>query len=252
MTGSAHSERPVPWALLIISGLAMAILVSLGTWQVKRLHWKEGLLAAIDERTHLGPVPLADVLAKLRGGADIDYIPVSVEGRFDHSKEQFFFATHRGQSGYFVYTPLEVAGSRQIVFINRGFVPFDRKDAATRAEGQVARPAKVIGLARNKLDAKPSFLVPDNDPAKNIFYWKDLAAMTKNAGFDPAVIVPLFIDANDAPNPGGLPQGGVTLMDLPNNHLQYAITWYGLAAALAGVVAVYLVRRRNEASASGP
>ncbi len=78
-----------------------------------------------------------------------------------------------------------------------------------------------------------SSLVPDNDPAKNVFYWKDRDAMARSAGLRAtAEIVPVFIDCSATPNPGGYPIGGVTLIDLPNSHLQYAVTWYGLAAAL--------------------
>jgi surfeit locus 1 family protein len=62
-----------------------------------------------------------------------------------------------------------------------------------------------------------------------------------------AVLVPFFIDADKAPNPGGLPVGGVTIIDLPNNHLQYALTWYGLAAALAAVLILRLRRPAKEA-----
>ncbi len=88
-------------------------------------------------------------------------------------------------------------------------------------------------------------MVPDNDPAKNIFYWKDIRAMTATAGLPTgAEVLPFFIDANDAPNPGGLPVGGVTMVDLPNNHLQYALTWYGLAAALMAVLGLWLWRSR--------
>ena len=76
--------------------------------------------------------------------------------------------------------------------------------------------------------------MPDNDPAKNIFFWKDLDAMAASAGLPRrATVLPFFVDADATPNPGGLPIGGVTTIDLPNNHLQYALTWYGLAAALA-------------------
>ena len=150
------------------------------------------------------------------------------------------------QSGFFVYTPLELADGR-VVFVNRGFVPYDRKDAATRAQGQVAGPVTISGLARNPLAGKPSSIVPDNEPDKNIFYWKDLRSMATSAGVDPSRLLPFFIDAGPAANPGGLPVGGVTIVDLPNNHLQYAVTWYGLAAALAGVLGVWLWRRRDQA-----
>jgi surfeit locus 1 family protein len=101
----------------------------------------------------------------------------------------------------------------------------------------------VTGLARNPLPAKPSMMLPDNDVAKNIFYWKDRDAMAASAGLPAgAVLVPIFIDADKTPNPGGLPVGGVTIIDLPNSHLQDAFTWYGLAAALAAVLIIRLRR----------
>ncbi len=130
------------------------------------------------------------------------------------------------------------------MLVNRGFVPYDRKDAATRPQGQVEGVATVTGLARNPLTQKPSRIVPDNDPAKNIFYWKDRDQMAATAGLPAgAAVVPILIDADASPNPGGLPIGGVTIIDLPNNHLQYAVTWYGLAAALAGVLVAWLLRQ---------
>ena len=99
----------------------------------------------------------------------------------------------------------------------------------------------ITGLARNPLAEKPSFIVPDNDPAKNIYYWKDLSLMARQIGLSQGdALVPFFIDADAKPNPGGLPRGGVTIIDLPNNHLQYAVTWYGLAATLAGVLSFCL------------
>ena len=133
------------------------------------------------------------------------------------------------------------------IFVNRGFVPYDRKDPATRAEGQISGLVEIAGLARDPLWEKPSFIVPDNEPGKNVFYWKDIAAMSATAALPGGVeIVPFFVDAGGEPNPGGLPVGGVTLIDLPNNHLQYAVTWYGLAAALVGV-ALFRFRRGRAA-----
>ncbi|MBE0691846.1 MAG: SURF1 family protein [Aquamicrobium sp.] len=235
--------------LLVILGLAaFAVLLALGTWQVQRLHWKEGLIATIDERIASAPWPLAEIEARLADAGDVDYWPVTVSGTFRHEGERHFFATHRGQSGYFVFTPLALDDGR-LVLVNRGFVPFDRKDPATRAEGQVEGVQTVTGLARNRVEEKPNSLMPDNDPAKNIFYWKDLDAMASSAGVGTREdYLGFFIDADDAPNPGGLPVGGVTLIDLPNSHLQYAVTWYGLAAALAGVLGVWLWRRRRPAT----
>jgi surfeit locus 1 family protein len=122
-------------------------------------------------------------------------------------------------------------------------VPYDRKDPAARAQGQVKGEVTVTGLARDPLSEKPSFIVPENQPAKNMFYWKDLSAMAASAGLPADKVLPFFVDANNAPNPGGLPVGGVTLINLPNNHFQYALTWYGLALVLLVVVAIRLRER---------
>ena len=234
------SARPVPAAgsrvrfalLFVLFAGALAVLVGLGTWQVQRLAWKEALLATIDARIHADPLPLDEVASRY---PEIEYVPVTATGRFDHAAERHVFTTWEGESGYDVFTPL-LLGENRAVLVNRGFVPFDRKDPATRADGQVGGEVTVTGLARRGLAEKPSWVVPDNDPAKNVFYWKDVRAMRETSGLDPAIdVLPFVVDAGDAVNPGGLPVGGTTLIDLPNNHLQYAVTWYGLALALCGV-----------------
>lgn len=232
-------------AALAFGLLGIAILIGLGTWQVQRLHWKEALLASITNRMAAPPKALAEVESTFATTGDVDYVPVTASGTFAHSGERHFFATHDGATGFFVYTPLLLADGRYVL-VNRGFVPYELKDAAKRAAGQVAGPVSITGLARNPLPGKPSWLVPDNDTAKNIFYWKDRDVMAATAGLPAgATVVPFFIDADNAPNPGGLPVGGVTIVDLPNNHLQYALTWYGLAAALAVILALWLWRVRR-------
>lgn len=224
--------------------VALIALLSLGTWQLQRLQWKQGLLGAIESRMASEAVPLEEIEHRLTQSGEVDYWPVRVSGIFEHENEQHFFATHKGNSGYFVYSPLRLADKR-VLFVNRGFVPFDRKEPDSRPEGQLAGEVAITGLARDRLTEKPSWVVPENDLAKNIYYWKDLSAMARQSGYVPGeTVVPFFVDADEASNPGSLPIGGVTLIDLPNNHLQYAITWYGLAAALAGVFGVWLWRQR--------
>lgn len=230
------------WLLTALALVALAILIALGNWQVQRLAWKEGLIDAIAERMAGAPLPLEQVEDRFARTRDVDYLPVMANGTFEHGREQHFFATHQGASGYYVYTPLRLGDGRAL-FVNRGFVPFDRKDAQTRTEGQIAGLVTVTGLARDPLAEKPGG-VYENDPAANIFYWKDLEAMTANAGLDRARVLPFFVDSDAAPNPGGLPIGGVTIVNLPNSHLQYAITWYGLAVALVGVWIALVLRRR--------
>jgi surfeit locus 1 family protein len=248
-SGAAPVPGRFPWLVAILGGFAFATLLALGTWQVQRLQWKEALIATIEARTHSAPVPLAEIEARYKSTGDVDYTPVTAAGTFRHGGERHFLATWKGRSGFFVYTPLELAtapGDTRFVFVNRGFVPYDLKDASKRPQGQVEGEVTVTGLARNPLPAKPSSLVPDNDPAKNIFYWKDRDAMAASAGLGAtAGIVPVFIDADATPNPGGFPIGGVTLIDLPNSHLQYAVTWYGLAAALAAIMSIAWWRWRS-------
>ncbi|MBB4217662.1 MULTISPECIES: SURF1 family protein [Rhizobium] len=242
----AAPRRRLPVATGILVLIALAILISLGTWQVERLHWKEGLLADIAERQVAAPVPLADIEAMAAASGDIEYRKVTATGRYINNKERHFFATWRGQTGYYIYTPLELADGRAL-FVNRGFVPFENKEPEMRMQGQLTDQQTVTGLARQKLPGKPSWVVPDNDVAKNIFYWKDLDVMAESVGLDKARVIPFFVDADSTPNPAGLPIGGVTQVDLPNDHLQYAFTWYGLAAVLVVVVAISWFRRGSKA-----
>ncbi|MGR6431772.1 SURF1 family protein [Rhizobium sp. PAMB 3174] len=242
---AGRSIRLVPALLL---ALVLAVLLSLGTWQVERLHWKEGLLADIESRRHAPPVSIDAIEAMVKAGEDIEYRTVTLTGTFDNSRERHFLATHDGASGFYVYTPLTMADGR-IVFVNRGFVPYDLKEPGKRREGELEGVQTVTGLARTKLAEKPSRMVPDNDIAKDIFYWKDLDAMASSTGLDPSKVLPLFVDVDATPNPGGLPVGGVTQIDLPNDHLQYAFTWYGLAAVLVVVTAIRFFdggRRKQE------
>jgi surfeit locus 1 family protein len=232
-------------ATVVVVLAALAILLSLGTWQVERLHWKEGLLADIAQRRAAPPVALSDIEAIRKSGGDIEYRRVSVTGTFDHARERHFFATFGGQTGFYVYTPMTLVDGR-ILFVNRGFVPYEMKDPKTRTAGEVADQQTVTGYARVRLGEKPSSIVPDNDLAKNIFYWKDLDAMASTTGIDASKVVQFFVDADGSiVNPGGWPKGGVTQFDLPNSHLQYAVTWYGLAAALVAVVVGMIFRRKH-------
>ena len=236
-------SRVLVTAVLVLA--ALALLLSLGTWQVQRLFWKEQLLADIAERRHAPPATTAEIEALLAKGEDIEYRTMKATGTFDHARERHFFATHEGRTGFYVYTPLTLDDGRML-FVNRGFVPYEMKDPSSRQAGQVGGEVALTGYARAELLEKPSAIVPDNAVDKNLFYWKDLSAMSASAGLARERILPFFMDVDAAqPNPGGWPQGGVTQFSLPNNHLQYAVTWYGLAAALLAVVSGAWWRRRR-------
>lgn len=233
---------------LVATALAFGLLMALGTWQMQRKAWKEGLLAQISARTQADPQPFGNVLSALTATFeepyDPEYVHVSVSGRFHHDKEQYLWAPDPDAGpGYHVYTPLEFAPDR-VVWVNRGYVPMDKKPADARAEGQVSGDVTVTGLVRKPV-YDPGRFTPDNEPYHQIYYWRSLNDMHQAAfGKGPPKAAPLFIDADATPaNPGGLPKGGVTLIALPNRHLEYAITWYGLAGTLLAVYAAFVVAR---------
>jgi surfeit locus 1 family protein len=231
--------------ILIVCVLAgTAVLAGLGAWQVQRLQWKEGLIAEVTQRRQSPPVPLEEMERRYQQTGDVDYSPVTLTGTFDHSQEMYFYTTHEGQAGWSVFTPLVLADGR-VALVNRGFVPDALKDPAKRPQGEVEGVQTIEGLARDPLVEKPNSLIPDNDPAKRMFFWKSMPEMARAAGLEPDTLVPFFIDAGPAPNPGGWPKGGTTIISFPNNHLQYAITWFGLAIACLGVGGWLLFSNRN-------
>lgn len=208
------------------------ILLCLGTWQLERLKWKEGLIAAREAGLHSAPVGLPADLAAAR---PLEFHPVAVVGEFLHMHELYLHTqSPRGDPGFDVVTPLRLADGA-VLLVDRGFVPIDRQAPATREAGDVVGQQRITGLLRLPSIGKPGTFTPDNDPARNSWFYVDIAAMAKAAGLERAL--PFYIDADATPNPGGLPQGGQTLPELPNNHLQYAITWYALAVAL---IAIYI------------
>ncbi len=228
----------------IILLVAVAILLSLGTWQVQRLAFKQGLIATIAERRAAPPVPLGEIEALSAKGGDLEYRRVRVSGRFDHAHENYFLATEDGEPGFHIYTPLILEDGRAL-FVNRGFVPDTLRNPELRKSGQVEGVTTIDGFVRAKLTAKPGSMVPDNDPAKNLYFWKDLEAMASSAGLAKDRIVAFFVDAGPNADPNLLPKGGVTIFDLPDNHLQYAVTWYGLALALVVIAFLRVCQKRK-------
>ncbi len=169
---------------------------------------------------------------------------MQAKGVFRHDKEAHYFATYNGASGYFVYTPLLI-GDGSNLLVNRGFVPMERKEPETRLEGQVEGVVIVEGLARSNQQVKPNMFVPNNDATANVYYWKNVNQMSwQGLNKMEDRIMPFFLDADATIVAGqGAPIGGVTRITFSNSHLQYAITWFGLAAALLGVGGTFLWRR---------
>ena len=232
-----------------LSVAGLAVLIGLGTWQLQRKQWKDALIARIAARITAKPVPLPQAQQTWLAGEDIEYLHVTARGRLHHDKERYLYAPAKSGLGWHVYTPLEWAPS-QVVWINRGFVPDERKAPASRREGQLPGAVEVTGLVRAPHGT--GFFTPANDVAHNLWYWPDAAVMHASAFADTAMRALAFsVDADARPEPpGGLPRGGVTRLDLPNRHLEYALTWYGLALTLIGVYAAFAASRLRLASPS--
>ena len=229
--------RPLFWPTLFTAP-AVLLLLALGFWQVERLFWKQALIAQRQAAVAAAPVAAPRSSEAARG---MEFRHVTDEGAFLHDKEIYLGATSEaGRQGYHVLTPLLEPGGRA-VFVNRGFIPAELKDPAKRGAGQIAGAVRVQGLLRLPPAEKPAWFLPDNRPDLNYWFWVDLPAMSAADKLDR--VAPFYIDADATPNPGGWPKGGVTRLALPNDHLQYAITWFSLAVAL--IVIYVLFHRRN-------
>jgi surfeit locus 1 family protein len=225
--------HPRLWPTLF-SVPAVLVLIGLGVWQIERLQWKEGLIAQRDRMVAEVPIPPPQTLEEAHTN---EFRHVVDDGVLLNDKEIFLAAaSDSGRSGYQVLTPLREPGGR-IIFVNRGFIPLELKDPTKRSAGQPTGTVRIAGLLRIAPAKKPSFFLPDNRPDLNLWFWVDLPAIAKTAGIDDAA--PFYIDADKTPNPGGWPQGGITRLELPNDHLQYAITWFALAIALIVIYVLY-------------
>lgn len=227
------------------SAASFALLIGLGLWQLQRLEWKQGLIAQIEARAQAEPVTLSEAATRARSGEDVSYLRVRIEGRFDNGKERYLYAVSDGTPGWHVITPLATPEGA-VVLVDRGFVPNAFKEPSLRAQGEIDDDVAVTGLARNP-DSQGLF-IPDNEPAENRWFWRDPGAMSKSmfpAGAPD--IAPFILEAERSDIPGGWPLGGQTRLDLPNNHLQYALTWFLLALCLVVIYVIY-VRARLRAA----
>jgi surfeit locus 1 family protein len=214
------------------------LLLGLGTWQIERLGWKESLIA---ERQAAASAPPIDIPPVPNPAHALEFRRVKATGVFLNDHELYLHAiAEDGQVGYHVITPLRLAGG-SILLVDRGFVPEDRKAPQSRSAGELKGDAAVTGFLRRPPAGKPGWFVPDNGAARNEWFFVDIPAMTSAARLEG--VLPFYVEADQSPNPGGLPTGGQTRLELPNNHLQYALTWYALAAGFA-VIYIRVIRRR--------
>lgn len=250
MRPTSASPRAGAWRDLLAPGLAalvcLAILLGLGTWQLQRRTQKEDLIARIVARARVeppAPLPAPDAWDPR---AD-EFRRVRVTGTLLHDRETLVHGLAAGAvpgralQGYYVITPLRREDG-SIVLVNRGFVPTELRRPEDRRAGQVEGETTITGILRAS-EARGLF-VPEPDPARDAWFTRDIAAIARARGLDR--VAPFLVEADATPNPGGWPRGGQLRIDLPNNHLNYAFTWFGLAACLVGVFGAFAWRRLHE------
>ncbi len=212
--------------------LAFAALIALGTWQVERKAWKEELIATLTERLAAPPVPLPPPAAwTALDQAGNEYRRVTFEAKFETAEEASVLATGAAfrsdvtGPGFWIFTPARLADG-SVVVVNRGFIPLaDAKTLPHRANpGTIA----ITGVMR--WPEAPHWFTPKANPAQNMWFVRDPIAIAAAKGWGP--VSPFYVEQETPVPPGGWPQPGKLVVHLANNHLQYAITWYGLAVVL--------------------
>lgn len=228
--------------MLILAGLAVTgMFLGLGTWQVERRVWKLDLIDRVEARIHAEPEPAPgpEEWAGLTA-ASAEYRRVRLTGRFAYDRATLVQAVTGRGAGSWVLVPL-VTDRGFTVLVNRGFVPAESRERTARAAGEPEGEVTVTGLLR--LTEPGGGFLRRNDPTADRWYSRDVAAIAAARGLDraPADVAPYFVDADATPNPGGLPIGGLTVVDFHNSHLVYALTWYALAVMSAAAL-VYALR----------
>ena len=246
-----RQDRKAAWRQLlwpsVAAAIGFAVLVSLGAWQVERLAWKEDLIESVNLRLDKEPVPAPGPgMWSDFDEAAFDYTPVRLSGHYLPGEAYYFISLSQPNGpyagpGYFVLNPF-LTGEGWVVMVNRGFVPHDmRLPAARPGSSPPLGEVEIDGLLRRP--EHPNFLSYEPDLDKQVWFVREPQRMAQSLGVKAADIAPYAIDlfAGEG-EPDMLPRGGETIVTFRNNHLQYAGTWFGLAAVL---VVVYLAFVRS-------
>lgn len=227
------------WVPTFATAAALAVLIGLGLWQLERKDWKEALIANLAARLAAPATLLPPPRDWAQLGPADEFLRVTLTVEFENEKEGLVFTggsalrDDGGGPGYWVFTPARFADG--IVMVNRGFVPDGRQNPATRPAGEIAGPVTITGVLR--FPEKPGLFTPAADTARNIWFARDSSAIAAAKGVDAA---PFYVELESPEPPGSLPHGARLAPNLPDNHFQYALTWFGLAAVFAGAYAVWL------------
>jgi surfeit locus 1 family protein len=243
--------------ILVAAGAAFT---GLGLWQRERLAWKEALIARVQARAYAPSVEAPGPLQWQHIGRDTaEYLHVHARGRYDHAREALVRASTALGSGHWVLTPLHTDAGWWL-WVNRGFVPPERRRRDDRRSGEPDGEVQVTGLVR--LSEPGGSLLQANDPPRARWYSRDVSALGATHGLATAsaAVAPYFVDAFTeastepatavgspaAPLAGAAerwPRPGLTVLHFSNSHLAYAMTWFALAGG--AVVALALILRES-------
>lgn len=211
----------------VFACLGVAILVGLGIWQLERRIWKLDLIARVDRRVDAVPAPAPGPASWPRINAAADaYRHVAAKGHFLDVPPALALAVTEHGGGYWVLSPFRTDDGFTVL-VNRGFVPSDH--SSLQDLGKASGETAITGLLR--VSEPAGAFLRHNDPAADRWYSRDVAAIAASRGLGD--VAPYFIDADASVDRSKLPIGGLTMIAFPNNHLIYAMTWFGLAAMLA-------------------
>jgi surfeit locus 1 family protein len=228
--------------------LVFVVLVALGTWQLQRKAWKEELVDTLTRRFAAAPVelPPPSQWASLRQDRD-EFTRVKFRAEYRPGQEALVWATGSGLRddvkgpGVFVFTPARLASGETVV-INRGYVASRTPTGATARPAPAEGPAEITGILRWP-EPKGWELTSPYDKGAQLWFVRDQMAMAQEYGWQG--VAPFYIERESQQPPDGLPPPGPLKANLPNNHLQYAVTWFGLAVVLLGVFGFWLRSRRK-------
>jgi len=244
--GSAPSPAPLSLLRRVVFGVGAGLVFVLsagGVWvSLTGKHGKLGPIAQVDARVHAPAVPAPGPADWPRVGPDDAYRHVRLSGTFLNDRETLVQAVTELGGGFWVLTPLRRPDGT-LVLVNRGFVPEGKQDPKTRPQGQPSGVVEITGALRWP-EPRSSF-TPADAPEKGLWFARDPASMAKAKHWD--ISAPFYVDQEAPQAPGGLPKAGPLKAAMPNRHLEYAVTWYGLGLVIL-VAAVFFIRaRRREA-----
>jgi surfeit locus 1 family protein len=236
MTSEKAGRFPI--GLTIAAAVALALLIGLGVWQLKRLAWKENLLAEIAARSHAAPVSVAKGLA---GAKDPEFTRVFADcPALASAPFVEVYSIRDGQAGSRLVSLCRPTEGGRAVLVDRGFVADTISARPSQAGGTGV--VRVVGLLRQ--GDKGGLFTPV--PRDGRFYSRDIAAIARALKAGPDV-APLMLSAETSSNPDWKALDPTPLpVDIPNRHLEYALTWFGLAGALAAVYGAMLLRRQKQ------